>query len=331
MADKKPIAWRGADNIPHFTASSFGGCPRVMAAALAGYDAVSPPEKLQKIYDAGHVAEDQAIAHLTDSEGWNIWGAQTTVHLPLDTRNGPVVVQGHVDGLTYIGQHPHILEIKSQGPSTFASSSSKLVRSPSLAAIDDELWTRYAWQASIYMHGFGLPLVFVRWMRDSTPEAPTWHMFTLDEPPFSTDEIAERAASVLDHTDGPLPPCDSERWGCPFSYLHFGSDDADEEETPTCDGLADLVAAYDLARRHESEAKKEKDALRDQILCLMKSNSLTKAVDGPAKVTVAASKRTTWDEALMVADGLDPDRYRVVKVSERLQVSAAPVKLADYL
>lgn len=188
-----------------YRASSFGGCDRALVAARLDYDPAAPPEALQRIFDAGHEAEEWLTANHVQVDH-----AQETVTLDV----GEVSIVGHIDGY----RDGRVVEIKSQSPAEYE-------RWTPDSWTEDPLWRKYAWQTSIYMHalGCGLELVRVRRPTEEHLEPEFSHHFY--EKPFHTvAEIYDRVALIERYArDESLPSCTTTRlYGCPYYQFHEG-------------------------------------------------------------------------------------------------------------
>lgn len=320
---EKPITWE-REGVPYYTASSLGRCLRSLAASRMSYTPMAPPEKLQKIFDAGHLAEDECVKTLRENH-WTISRQQETVELDIPLADGKhAVVAGHIDGIGILPDHYNaridkrygaaivaesevIAEIKSQSASTFEQGEFR-----------GALKEMYSWQASVYMHALDLPLCWIRWNRDAS-DPPLWRTQFLGSPPHSIEAISARIQAVEDAVAADtLPPCTENSWGCPFSYLHEEPEDDEIAEIP---GIEELAAHYDEARRDEQNAKKKKDEVREYITRFLASHQVERAREGIAKITLASSTRTKLDEAAMEADGIDLDKYRTRTGFQSLRVT----------
>lgn len=316
---QKAIVWTDGAGTPCYASSAFGGCLRALVLARIGYEQQPPPPSLLKVFNAGHDAEDRCVETLT-SRGWNIYNSQDEVALRIETKFGVCLVLGHIDGEydTYEMVGPEdglvaaegIIEIKSQGKSAWDKYE--------LHGASGDLWERYEWQAAIYMIARNRPLTWVRWLRDA--EEPTYAMHSITEPPHSLEEITQRIETVEECArEGMLPPCDIERWGCPYSYMHENQQKTDAVEIV---GLEALCSKYEKYRREEVAAKAEKDRIRSRIIEVMGDEE--RGSEGNAKVTIFDQARKSLDEKAMAADGIDVEKYRVERKSKTVKVIYEP-------
>ena len=319
---QKPIVWLDNEGTPCYAPSAFGGCPRALVAARLGYDQMSPPDALQKVYSAGHSSEDECV-ELLKSRGWNIHSQQDEAVLEVATKFGRALLIGHIDGEydTYemVGADEDgliaaegIAEIKSQGRAAWDRYE---VEGPT-----GDLWERYEWQASVYMLAKGKPLTWIRWLRHEEGEEPSWAVHSLTVPPHSIEEITARIEMVEEYAaKSELPPCGTERWGCPYFYLHEGYKPPDDAVEVV--GLEALCAKYEKYRVQEADAKRERDRVRARIQELMSEVGASRGIEGHGRVTISTQVRKSLDEKAMAADGIDVEKYRVEKEIETVRVT----------
>ena len=309
----KAITWVNEQGV-FYTASSFGRCVKSLVASRLGYDQAPPPPSLQKIFTAGHDAEDLCVKVLT-ARGWQISDQQGDVLLPIDSSYGTIYLAGHLDGIYDASQvvllPPEVLagiaEIKSQGTASWDDYNSRGPSGP--------LWDTYAWQASIYMHARSLPLTWIRWHRDSTEENPIYDTHSLTEPPYSLADIRARIEEIEFHVAREdLPACDPyPSFGCPFFYLH--DEDEEEREQPTVvKGLEALVRKYTTYRRDEMKLKEARDKVADEISRLLAEKGVIRAVEGDASVVMVERKSKTLDQKALKAAGIDLSAYQQERI-----------------
>lgn len=303
------------NGVAYYRASYLGSCMRALAAARMGYTPTPPPEKLAKTFEAGHRAEDDCVEHLR-SLGWNIYSQQRPCRMLMETSRGGVAIVGHIDGIGESpgAEEPVILEIKSQGASTWAASR------------DNELWDRYRWQASVYMHALRMPLTWVRWHRDNTAgQSPRIEFETLREPPYTMEQIRERLDAVEEAASrAQLPTECSRQFGCAFYYLH--EEPGDEVPPARIFGLSDLAAAYWRAQQEEAAARRAKEVARQKLVDFLAERHVQHAIDGRFAVRLVTKERSQINQDRLAEDGIDLSRYRETVTYQQIFVHAKGVK-----
>jgi len=224
MSDEPPVFER--DGMVVYRASSLGGCKRMLALARQGYDAVSPPADMLKVFQAGHAAEREVWA-----KGIVKGVAQEYVELPI---SATIKVVGHLD--CWDKQTRSIYEVKSQSSEEWGP-----IRK-------GRLWERYAVQISVYMLATGLPLTVIRVKRGKEGGIEEEQREEFDVPPVTIEEIRRRVFEVemLARRDLSETACEKVEFPCPFFYTHARVDSEVIREA------VDDPAAVVLARQYRS-------------------------------------------------------------------------------
>jgi len=189
-------------------ASEFGGCVRAIVAGELGYVQLSPPESMQRVFQAGNEAEEKALAVLR-AKGWDITRQQEEVEF--------AGITGHIDGYA----DDCVVEIKSMGTQPYAKWLSDGFNMGGLME-------RYKWQTSVYQAALDCGLVFVAYCR----ETGDVNIRRGTRPFYSKQEIVARVNDVEEWVEkGELPGCDirPDNYVCPFRHMHIPEEkDRDE-------------------------------------------------------------------------------------------------------
>lgn len=245
-----------------------------LLAARLDYEPAKVPAQMQKVFDAGHEAEDKAIAAL-EARGFKIIDQQMPVRLPITKT---IEVRGHIDG-HFCVEHRSVAvcEIKSQSQDEW----DRYERGDRTA-----LWERYDWQFSTYRHASGLPVRLVRYNRDtgetSIPK-PIEARYSVEDIRVRVLEV-ERAART-----GTLNlPC-TLQYPCAYFYLHEDATDYIEDET-----IDVLARQYKTGKRIESVGKEQAQRARNALHAVVESRGPGQGMKiGPTK---GGSKVTFYTE-----------------------------------
>ena len=231
-----------------YRASSLGYSLEQLVAPHLGYDAIPPPEWLQKAYDEGNEIEPQCIEKL-EAAGWKIDASQLEVNLEIIP--GKVIVQGHLDGIMSLaGSTETVLEVKSMNPKTW-----KLVLDKGWDA--GGIMEKYKWQASAYALATGLPLTLVAWNKENGDIL----FLDVSEPFYSISDIANKLQASEDAINSGIIPEGCTDYPCPYFYLHAPIE-APEPAPKELDGLLD---AWKEINRKKKIYADEESSLRDMI------------------------------------------------------------------
>lgn len=230
------------DGLIIYRASALGSSFKTLVAARLGYEQIAPPEAMQKVFDAGHTAEDTVLDKLRQ-EGWRLYDEQKEVILPI---TGKIAVVGHIDSKGYHNGEGRVVEVKSQGQREWDQFESQ--------GWSSGLFPKYEWQVSAYLLAEHLGLCLVRYNRATGQMATSY----LDSPPKSLRDIRSRILQVeFQAATGELPEdrvC--EDYPCPFFYLH-----AREQRVVLYDPqIRALAQEYEDAKRDEKAAKGRKQS-----------------------------------------------------------------------
>jgi hypothetical protein len=136
-------------------------------------------------------------------------------------------------------------------------------------------------------------------------EDGTVRTFGVEIAPFTVEDIRARVNDIeMQAVRGDLPAaCTSIDYPCPFVYLHETVRDLPDPE------LDDFLFRWAYYDRAEKEAKAAKAEMTDAIRDLMGNRESYDSDQWKVSIYEQAGP-SKWDEKQMVADGLDPDRYR---------------------
>lgn len=300
MSDK-PLAYIDSDGALTIRASASGKCVRALWAALEEIQPMSPSEKLEDIFEEGHLHE-AAVKQVLESEGAEIDDQAEVTYWVLA---GKVKIVGHLDG--DILNWNQIWENKALGKAGFQR----------YRNVGFDAYPEYAWQISVYMYATGKPALYTVKSRDSGE----LDRKIIDKAPISETEIKMKALTLYSTwKDGIMPACDPERWGCPFFFLHDETKEAMvvELEDPYIEALAGTLRDVRLAKKELDEKESE---LKEEIL---KEVSVGKHVVGLYELSIRKQTSRRLDQGLLIEDGIDPDKYKkesnpypVIEVKEK--------------
>jgi hypothetical protein len=257
-------------------ASALGGCRKALALAMAGYEPQAPPEQLQLVFAAGHAAEVEAKEALI-GQGFDLDDDQLQVKLSV----GDMDIIGHIDGTVDNGFVKYVLEVKSQSNEMF-----KRFSEGAVPGAEGDLWWKYAWQASVYQVALGMPLMFLRWNRDTSEMGK----LVINDPWFGREDIEARVAEVkaLSQAEGLAGTACEATWGCPYAYTH----EKDDVEVVRDDLLKNYVHDYLALSEGIKKLGAERDEMKEMITERMKANGWVKVALLGGE-TVAISTTTT--------------------------------------
>ena len=275
-------AERGAD---YYSASELGQCARACVASRLGYNKLPLPPKYEGeggYFERGRELEVECVEVLRKG-GSKVWGEQQEVvlHLP-DTRT---IVTGHIDGFIHdIRYAPSdcVLEVKS--PKSWEKFQEECFIKPRDVRFSDPLMARYAWQASVYMHAENAPLFYCTMLHGQ----PVW--FTIKEPPFTLDQIAERVQALDGWVDlNQLPPCSQKDYPCAFAYLHEKEPIKDDPE------VDEILKNYAIARATNEATEMVMKTERAKLEFIMESRSVDSIKSNEGTVSRVTTHRQNID------------------------------------
>ena len=228
------------------------------------------------------------------------------------------IFAGHVDGLVMKDDGDYILEIKT--------------------TINTESWENgvpeyYYWQVAIYNHFltkkdkvyFVLGISSDVTDRDPSLWVPTEDNCIIFEEPIDEDDVNGKMAEIRDWYEfyiknGITPDYDPTNAKDVELYNHLVRLATNVQQRDKM--MTDLaLAEAELENKRytygidalEEQVKIMKEHLKD----LMVSNNIIEQTDGTRQYKAVISQRTTytWDEGKMIADGIDPQKYKTEKVS----------------
>ena len=198
------------DNLPTYRASEVGSCLRALVAQHLNYEPKPFTAAQELILEEGKEHENLVIAKL-ERQGIPVTERQKELSYPTVL----YILRGHIDGIIIHNSIPCILEIKALGRFTWET-----FRREGLAAFPG-----YAYQASVYSHLAGWPLLGGWPLLLKVKNRDTGQIIDLylHSPPISFSDIIDKLNSAeLSARDGELPAItcdDKERRRCRFSYL----------------------------------------------------------------------------------------------------------------
>lgn len=304
------------DGTVRYRASALGGCSTLLLAARLGYEPLSPPGEMAALFRRGHEAEERVreivpgIAHDQEEAVLSV------------TRKISVV--GHIDGIKW---HPaghsglglHVVEIKSQSQDAWDEYDR--------LGWEGGFFPRYKWQTSVYMHATGLPLLLIRYNRDTEQVAK--HRIT--EPFYTEQEIRTRVLQVegTASTGVLMSECDLSQYPCPYFYLHAELD----RELVTDEATEQLAREYVAAAKDEKVGKGRKEAARIALREIVVGTKDTVLPDTGRKLATETGVKITFymagnppalNKGALAADlpeGKTLDDYMTRSRSERLRVT----------
>jgi hypothetical protein len=199
-----------------YRASALGGCFRALWAARNGFEAKSPPDAMQQIFDRGHEIEDIVLNRM-EADGWTIYDRQKEITIPIPGTDPPCFIVGHIDahGTPPEGLNPtdpeshlfeHVVEVKG-----FGRSYMDRYRQSGLKA-----FPQYRIQAGAYAIGSRCgDIVFTVYDKESDTysvqfienDVPEWQLHALV---LAVEEMTRKAE---------LPSC-TNNYPCPYYYMH---------------------------------------------------------------------------------------------------------------
>lgn len=236
-----PAVVVASDGSVRYRASALGSCTRALVAIRQEYATSQPPERMQEIFAAGHAAEEIGYSAI-NARGGRVTGMQDTVVLKVSDR---ISVVGHIDGIL----DNHVLELKSQSANEWNED-----------YLSWGLWSKYAWQLSVYMHALRLPAYLMQ-IRRLDGKTLTHEMLT---PPRSLAEIRMRVLLIEHLATGEINgmECDRDDYPCPVFYTHAKVD----RELLTDEALEMLIVEHEEARVQSKRANDRRAAVRDAII-----------------------------------------------------------------
>jgi hypothetical protein len=300
MSDK-PLAYYDTDGAVTIRASGLGKCSRALWAALEEMTPMAPTERLETIFDEGHLHE-RAVRELLESEG-AVMDPQEEITLWIIPDK--LKVKGHVDG--NITNWEQVWEGKALGKAGFAK----------FKSVGFDAYPDYPWQISTYMLALDLPALYTVKNRDDGEII----RLVLEQPPIPLADIQAKAIKVYTaHKNGEMPACDPERFMCSFYFLHDEVDDGEEmvfTEDPYIESVAGALA--EVREQMKFLADKE-DELKDNLKQVLVPGI---HVTDTYEVEVKKVTQNRLDKNKLIEAGINVDEYKTpseyttVKIKER--------------
>jgi hypothetical protein len=299
----RPDVYRDDSGTWVYRASSIGGCTRSLVAARLGIPSAPPPERLQATFEEGHRQEGLIESYL-ESRGMPVMESQKTVRFRVDD---DVLIVGHVDGfVNFPGHGKCVMEGKGLGKNYLQQYDEGGFEAMGVVG------RKYKWQAAIYMHATGLPMVYV--VRSKITGESRVTVMTV--PPVSEEEIYFKLGQIEAFAKrDEFPPCDA---GCSaWTSFYWDIHDPDEDvvEAPELEPMLDTYLKLKEALEADQEVLKQ---LGDE---LKKSIGKGKTAAGPYTATVSHRTQRRPDvKKLKAALGEEYENYTYETSSTSLTV-----------
>lgn len=343
----KPMVYEDADTGRIvYRASSLLSCQNALLIARTGVDGVAPPEKLQKRFDEGHEQEALILGKLDKDHGFNCYGQQQEVEIPV----GPgALIRGHVDALSAlddaivhtidevpVGQNRTVgnmlgegllgvIDGKALAPAGYATWRSKFF----------EAYLYYLWQQGVYLYGLGFDAVIMA-VKDKVTGDISVDLFTMDwykrRLPKAT--IFQRVMTVEKWAKDPdalfKTPCSPKMWPCPFFQLHPASERAEKPDDAKGDmeHLANLADELHKAKTLAVIAKGDIEDLEGQITKFVSNKkTTTRLTDYTVSTSFGSTSKTLWKDiaaALEITEAEAKDRYTTKTTNKKLSIKVTP-------
>lgn len=198
-----------------YRASSLGHCIRMLWAARTGMDRRPIPQIIQAAMDEGTEMESMILQKLYDEHNftYGYQGQQFQVELDVGTFNGiRCVVRGKVDE---IGRPADRAEDLTIDVKKFGKTLVQEYHTKGIMGIP-----RYAWQQSVYAHGYNRTHFYMPIYNKETKEIEPWSLNPLPVP-YTFEQIRERVMTVEEAVaNGTMPEECPAEFGCQYFYLH---------------------------------------------------------------------------------------------------------------
>lgn len=296
----KPIAYIDENDVLTIRASAIGKCSRALWAALNDVQPMAPTERLEAIFDEGHLHE-KAVREVLESEGAEM-SPQEEVELWIIP--GALRVVGHVDG--NVVNWKQVWEGKALGKEGFRK----------FKNVGFDAYPDYAWQISTYMIALDLPALYTVKNRDDGEIL----RLVIDTPPITLEEITNKCLALYTaYKDHEMPACDPERWMCSFFFLH--DEQADDEPLTFVDDPYIEAAAGALVeiREHLKMLNEKEKELKEDLRYLKPGIHATDSFE--IEINEVTTHRL--DQGLLVEAGINPNEYKkestytTIKIKER--------------
>lgn len=238
------------DEMVVYRASALGRCERALVAAAQGEEAQPWPDWFQTVLDEGREKEELILQLFEEEYNRAVADQQRVVDL---TVMRGVVVRGHIDGLTYEGVRPQLVEVKKFRESTWDDFLRQGV----------EVHQGYPWQVSAYMHALGIEdCALVGGRLDEIGEITEVEVKWLTAPPLPLKAIVKRVRELERIIGAGFSAtevrCEEADYPCPYYHLH---DEKEEAEFVVLKKDASkwrpLIGQFGMLDNRIKQAKKE--------------------------------------------------------------------------
>lgn len=308
----KPPVYVDDEGRAIYRASALGLCTTALITVRSGFEAMPPPESMQRRFDEGHLHEDNMVLRLNTEYGIEVFNREREVTVWLTPTLG---IRGHIDGegigllpdergLGLPPQHRRI-ENKTMSSSAFKEWSN----------MDwDARWKKYpgyAMQNTVYGIGTGLDEVLYV-VKDK--ESGQMLVEVTDTICYPWALIKAKVLGIEAHVRQGLPlpdTCDVRSFPCPVFYVGpCGEDKRDSLAEREGEIVLALARTYQDAKEREAAAAKAKTTARDEIKKHLPDGGKFDAPEG-WKVSYTKSKKNgttlVFDEERFRED--HPDMY----------------------
>jgi hypothetical protein len=247
MPDNRPAVYVEENNVI-YRASAIGGCLKALWAARSGLDRQPLPQVVQQGMDEGTALEPVILNLLYEDHGFTFGyqGQQFQVELNLGAWNGKtLIVRGAFDEIGAPAGQPHRpIDVKALGEDD--------VRALRIKGITSK--PRYAWQQSVYAHGYGAPAVYMPIFHKGTWKIESWSLQPIP-PAYTVDQIRDRVLQVEEaFAEGKMPDQCPADYGCAYPFLHDQNISNELEEAPALLARASIkfakrIDALTIARK----------------------------------------------------------------------------------
>jgi hypothetical protein len=219
MPDNRPAVYLEDERVI-YRASALGHCLRALWAARNNMERRPLPQVVQQGMDEGTNLEPIILDLLFEKYGFTFAdGSQSQVELNVGAWNGKtLIVRGKLDeigcryddSLSRESQQHRPIDVKA-----LPQDAVEKYRTRGLMA-----FPAYAWQQSVYAHGYGSDSFYMPIFHKGTWEIEEWTLEPI-APPYTVDQIRDRVLQVEEaYADNVMPEeCDGD-FGCPYFYLH---------------------------------------------------------------------------------------------------------------
>lgn len=265
----KPPVYLDDEGRAIYRASALGMCTTALIAVRSGFEAMRPPDSMQRRFDEGHLHETNMVQRLNTEYGIEVFNREREVTVWITPTLG---IRGHIDG-EGVGLLPDEREAGLFPPDLHRAIENKTMSSLAykdwLSMTWEQRWAKYpgyAMQSTVYGVGTGLDQQLYC-VKDK--ESGQMTVEVLDLPCYPMAKIKAKVLGIEAHVrqGQPLPEsCDKRSWPCPVFYVGpCGEDKRDMLAEREGEVVLALAHTYQDAKEREIAAKKAKETARDEI------------------------------------------------------------------